>query len=171
MLGVFAVLMLVALKHFPTSVSAHSPSGIELNYDSETNTLSVDVTHSVSDTNTHYIEEIEIFLNDVLEEEKTYTSQESTSSMSDTFIIEATDGDVIKVKAYCNQFGSYEQSLVIGDGIPPEETTTTTPEATTTTTDGNGSPPPNLNDLLFPLIVGIPIALIIVYVLLKKRQS
>lgn len=158
MIGFFATLMLVALTSFPMPVSAHSPSGVEIDYDAETNTLSVDVYHTVSDPNSHYIEEIEVYLNDVLEIERTYTSQESTSSMSDTFIIEATDGDVIEVEAYCNQFGSFENTLTIGN----EETTTT---------DGNGVLYTPLNEILLATSIVLPLTIIILIWIRRRSQQ
>jgi desulfoferrodoxin (superoxide reductase-like protein) len=166
MIALFAAFMLVTLTYFPRSVNAHSPSGITLDYDTETNTLSVDVNHDVSNPNTHFIEKIEVYLNDVLEEERTYTSQETASSKSDTFNIEAIAGDVFKVIAYCNQFGSYEQSLVISDGTTTEETSTTT---TTTPTEENGSTYMPLNEIVLVILIGLAVAIIIL-IWMRKRS-
>ena len=123
-IGCLTTVILVALAIFPNLVSAHSPSGMDLAYNSDTDTLTVTVQHSVTDPNSHYIEKIEIYKNDVLEIERTYTSQESSSQKSDTFSVDAVDGDVLKATAICNIAGSITRDLTIG-------TTTTT-----TTTDG-----------------------------------
>ncbi|MGV9169881.1 MAG: desulfoferrodoxin family protein, partial [Promethearchaeia archaeon] len=110
-------------------VQAHTPSGMTLEYDADTDELSVSVSHSVSDVNSHFIEEIVIYNNDAQVDSRTYTSQESTSGMSDTFTVDAVDGDVLKATAYCSISGSVTEEITIGTNTTTTTTTTTaTPE-------------------------------------------
>ena len=105
-------LFFVALM-IPTTVSAHSPSAMELGYDKETNQLNVTISHSVGDKNTHYIEEIIVNKNGDEYERKTYTSQPDNSEFTYTYNVDASEGDTINVKANCNQGGDIESTIEI----------------------------------------------------------
>ena len=100
--------------------SAHSPSTVVLDFNFATQTLSVTVNHGVSDINTHYIETLEIFVNDVLNHTENYSSQTSTSSLVDSFAILALDGDIIKVIATCNIAGSLTGQVTVQEQVVPE---------------------------------------------------
>lgn len=110
----FLLFVLVSLIPFIANTRAHSPFYIDLQYDFDTQTLDVTISHSVSDVNSHYIEEIRIWVNDVSVHNETYTSQTSTSQHLDSFNIDAADEDVIKVLAICNVSGSLTDNITIG---------------------------------------------------------
>ncbi len=105
---------------------AHTPSSISMDYNYSSNVLEFRVNHAVSDVNTHYIELIEIFVNDVFNQSRPYTSQTTTSYHEDTFTVPADIGDVIKLVAYCNVAGSLTDEIVIedpnGNGTGTEKT-------------------------------------------------
>jgi hypothetical protein len=116
----FLLLVSVSLVSYVININAHSPSTVDLQYDLDTQTLDVTISHSVSDVNSHYIEEIRIWINDVSIQNETYTSQTSTTQHQDSFNIAATDGDVIKVLAICNVSGSLTDEITVAT---PAETT------------------------------------------------
>jgi hypothetical protein len=99
---------------FVIFVQGHSPSGMSLVYHSDTETLDVTITHSVSNLQTHYIEAVDIYLNDILNQTEDYTSQPS-NTFTYSYSINATLGDAIKVTASCNQGGSITETLTVGD--------------------------------------------------------
>jgi desulfoferrodoxin (superoxide reductase-like protein) len=103
-----------------STIQAHSPSTMNLQYDFASKTLDVTVTHDVADPNTHYIEEIKIWVNDILNQTRPYTSQDSNSQHQDTFTVPAVDGDVIKVQAICNIAGSVTDEITVLDPSIPE---------------------------------------------------
>ncbi len=125
-----ALWVLAFLALASVHVSAHSPSNMSLSYDVDTNELAVQVTHSVDNPSAHYVEEVIVLKNSVEVASRSYTSQASSTGMSDVFSIEATAGDVISVTASCSIAGSITRQ------ITGESTTTTTSQTTTTTGDG-----------------------------------
>ena len=102
-----------------TNVQSHSPSSIVLSYDFGTQTLDVTVSHTVSDAS-HYIEEIQVWKNDVSQTIETYTSQTTNSQHEDSFSISASNGDVLKVTATCNIAGSLTNQITVADPAIPE---------------------------------------------------
>jgi hypothetical protein len=87
-----------------------------LAYDYDNQILTVTVFHSVADTNTHYIEEITINKNGVFAMNRTYSSQATTSSMADTFNIDAEDSDVLEVTAICSISGQITRQITVSSG-------------------------------------------------------
>ncbi|MFW9799934.1 MAG: hypothetical protein ACFFD9_05830 [Candidatus Thorarchaeota archaeon] len=149
----------------PLQVVAHTPSNMTLSYDWDTQTLTVTISHSVADPNTHYVENITVYKNDIQFTSSLYTSQQSSSTASDTFVVAATDGDVLRVWAECVLGGTIERTLTVSE--PATETTTTT-----TTTNG-GTTNGELD--FFPatlLIAGIVITLglVMVVVMVARRR-
>ncbi len=65
-------------------VQAHSPGPMTLSYDVESDTLLVEVTHSVSGD--HRVLQIQVWKNDVLVNTRAYDApQETTSGIDDTY--------------------------------------------------------------------------------------
>jgi hypothetical protein len=114
--------MIAILIPFIVNTQAHSPSNIILDYNFSTQTLDVTITHSVSDVNSHYINEIKIWINDVEDQTETYTSQSSTSDHQDSFTVTAAHDDVIKVRATCSISGSFTDEITVSDPAIPEDT-------------------------------------------------
>ncbi|NHJ48743.1 MAG: hypothetical protein FK733_13240 [Asgard group archaeon] len=110
-LSIFIGLAFIA----PIIVEAHSPSSLQLSYNEETDTLTVQFFHQVPDNTTHYINKVEIWKNNILNITENYTSQPSTDNFNYSYIINATDGDELKVKATCNISGSLTRVLIVGE--------------------------------------------------------
>ena len=123
MLVVFGCSFFLLLSIVSFIVSAHSPSSIELSYDIDTQILSVDISHSVADPNNHYIKEVEIEKNGEEYMNEQYTSQQSSSSFTDMYVITAA-GDSLKVTGYCSISGSISGSITVGSD---DSTNTSTP--------------------------------------------
>jgi len=112
LLGIFLVFLITMTT---LNVKAHSPSSMSLSYDSTSEVLSVTITHSVSDPNSHFIESVEIKVNGSTAINQPYTSQPSSSTFTYQYDITAGDGATIQVIATCNQAGSITRSIAIGD--------------------------------------------------------
>ena len=121
-------IMFLSFVFLSFNVSAHSPSSMTLSYDSSTNELQVDISHQVSDPNTHYVENIVIKINGETNISKDYTSQ-SGSSFSYTYEgIALSEGDLIQVTATCNQGGSISKELTISsEGVSETDDDSSTP--------------------------------------------
>jgi hypothetical protein len=112
----------------PNKVLAHNPAGMTLEYDFSAQKLNVTITHNVADTNTHYIEKVEIWKNDVLEITRDYTSQPSTSSFTYSYDISAVDGDVLKVKGTCSISGSITREITVVEPVVPSISVSVEPQ-------------------------------------------
>ena len=113
--SIFCMLLcFLAISFWPAATYAHGPGDVTLNYDSESQILSVTISHSVSNPQKHYIKKITITKNGKPLETYEYKSQPDPSSFTYTYNVEAKEGDKLKVKAKCNYFGSKTKELVIG---------------------------------------------------------
>ncbi len=115
LIGAVSLVAFFALVMAP--VSAHPPSSMTLVYELSSHTLSVTVFHSVGDPNTHYIEYVTISKNGAFETDRNYTSQASASAYLDVFNIDAVQGDVLQVTAYCNQGGQMTDQVTVSGGL------------------------------------------------------
>ena len=114
-LGILSVSVL-----FVSLSQAHSPSNIVIDYNFDSEILTVTVNHAVSDPDTHYINQIDVWINDVFNTTEYYTRQFETTYQIDTFNITASHGDTIKIKAHCNISGSLIDEFTLQDPAIPE---------------------------------------------------
>ncbi len=105
----------IAFFLLPSSVQAHPPSTMTLSYNTSNQTLSVTITHAVSDPSTHYVKSVIVYKNDVKIIHENYTSQPSTDTFTYHYTLEATDGDVIEVTAICSISGQISRSITVGE--------------------------------------------------------
>ncbi len=125
----------------PRNVDANDPSAIDLEYNYDTQILTVTVTHSVGDPNTHYIATIEIRVNGVLNRTGSYSDQDSTTGTTRTFPVPAEDGDVINAKAICNIAGQIQDEITVVAPTTTSSTVTTTAPVTTPSTEPTTTAP------------------------------
>ncbi len=165
MIGIFFLLFGVSL------VSAHSPSAMSLTYDLNSNTLSVSITHTVSNPDSHYVRNVKIDLNEVEAESVDYTSQPSSSDFTYTYTITAVDGDEFEVSAFCNQGGSISKTLTVTEGgmMDDDATDDTTDDSTDDTTDDDSDANGGISGYsLFWLI--LPLGVTIGYIYHRRRN-
>ena len=94
---------------------AHPPIDMVLDYDLDTSNLSVTITHVTPAPTVHYINKIDIELNDELIISEEYESQPTNDEFTYVFFVEAEIGDEITVTAYCNIQGSITRSIIVRD--------------------------------------------------------
>jgi hypothetical protein len=123
--------MLMSLVH-NAPVDATEPSNITLVYDFGAQTLTVNVSHDVANTKTHYIENIEIQKDGFSILNKSYVNQSFNWGMFETFIVSAIVGDNLSITALCKRGHSLTQWLIV------TSTTATNPQSTETTTEPTG---------------------------------
>lgn len=105
----FAVSLLLTIGN----VNAHNPSNIVLEYNSSSNTLSVTITHTSSNFNSHYIFEVIGTVNGGQAINGSYTNQPSNTFIYN-YNVTALVGDVIEVTARCTQAGIITRSITVG---------------------------------------------------------
>lgn len=107
------LLSFLAIFLCPPVAQAHGPKDVTLTYDSDSRTLSVTVTHAVSNPQKHYVKKVTITKNGEPVATHEYTSQPESSSFTYTYPMEAKEGDTLKVKASCNYFGSETEEITV----------------------------------------------------------
>ena len=163
---IITITLLTGLVHH-TPVVATEPSNIVLVYDFGSQTLAVNVSHYVSNTRTHYIENIEIKNNDFSILNRSYSNQSYDWGMYDTFLVSTAVGDNLTTTATCKRGHSLTQWLIVSSTT----STSSTPTETTTTTqptDGPDSPESTLGVGL--AIVGGGILIIVLYFVWLERE-
>jgi desulfoferrodoxin (superoxide reductase-like protein) len=105
----FCLLAFASFKAF-----GHPPATVELNFDLETKILNVKVSHSINDVEKHFINKIEVYLNDELMVVQNFKKQKDNKMQEALYFLnDATAGNKIKVKATCSIFGSKTGEIVI----------------------------------------------------------
>jgi desulfoferrodoxin (superoxide reductase-like protein) len=110
---IFIFALLITLI-FSLKTYTHPPTKIDMDFDNEEKILRVEVHHPVLFIRNHYINKIEVYLNDDLKIVQDFDHQLTKKTQkAGYFIFEAKKGDVIKVKAICNKHGDRTASLVV----------------------------------------------------------
>ena len=123
---IFIVMMLLITPFFGYQVMAHPPVDMSLDYDIDTDSLIVTITHETPAPDLHYVNKIDIKKNDVLLISQDYTSQPTNDIFSYTFNPDASIDDILMVTAYCNIQGSITRELTVTDDSenkPPKKPT------------------------------------------------
>ena len=131
------------------SVGAHSPSDMSLSYDESTAQLHVSGTHEVSDPSTHYVYIMSLKINGVVFNTREFANQSGNSFTYTFYNVEAVEGDVLEVTAYCNQGGSITRELTVGS-------------ETDSDTEGGGTPG-------FELVLFIVSAVFLIVFIRRRR--
>ena len=113
----FAISLLLSVGQ----VKAHNPSNMTLEYNSGNETLSVTISHTSGNFNTHYIFEVIGTLNGSQAINQSYTSQPS-NTFTYHYNLTASAGDAIQVTARCTQAGIITRSITVGGPAQPDET-------------------------------------------------
>ena len=108
------ILILLTILVFSLRIYSHPPTKIDINFNIEDKILNVEVNHPVLTPKNHYINKIEVYLNDKLMIIQNFDAQIAKKTQKALyFIFEAKEEDVIKVKAYCNKHGDKTASLIV----------------------------------------------------------
>jgi desulfoferrodoxin (superoxide reductase-like protein) len=108
-------MLLINTFGFTTTVLAHPPLDMELNYNLNTSELDVTITHETPAPSVHYVNKVDIKLNDEIIISEDYTSQPTNEIFTYNYTVNAEVGDIITVNAYCNIQGSITRSITVRD--------------------------------------------------------
>lgn len=101
-----AVLLFLFVALSPSPAAAHQPAAVILDYRAGAGALTVTIDHQVSDPTQHHIASVRIWKNGTLAKEVSYTSQPAKDGAVYTYDLPAEQGDILRVEATCNIFGS-----------------------------------------------------------------
>ncbi|HOJ50773.1 MAG TPA: hypothetical protein PKW55_08180 [Spirochaetota bacterium] len=93
---------------------AHPPSKIKFDYNLNEKSVSIDIEHKVKDAKDHYIDVIEIYLNQKLIITQKSSEQLTSEIQKYQFLIpELKENDKIVIIAKCNKFGDMKREFII----------------------------------------------------------
>ena len=113
LISITGILLLIFFTLSTINVSAHSPSNMNLSYNTNTKELDVSINHQVANPDTHYVNNIIIKINDITIQTEEYSSQPGSSFTYTYENFTATKDDKIEVTANCNQGGSITKTLTV----------------------------------------------------------
>ncbi|PKL92996.1 MAG: hypothetical protein CVV21_01220 [Candidatus Goldiibacteriota bacterium HGW-Goldbacteria-1] len=106
--------VIASLLVISATVSAHSPSGISMEYDLTEKSVKVNVMHTSKDITKHFVDEIILSVNGVKKISQETTVQTDDKSQQLIYVIpELKSGDKITVKAVCSKFGDLTKDLKV----------------------------------------------------------
>jgi hypothetical protein len=91
----------------------HPPSAMDLTYNGSEKKLHVEVKHVSTNKRDHVVYKLVAFKNDVEVNTSKYLKQTSATMLISDIPLDAVPGDVLRVKAFCNDAGSREQTLIV----------------------------------------------------------
>jgi desulfoferrodoxin (superoxide reductase-like protein) len=114
----FVIGILICLFIIGSSITvfAHPPKDIAIEFNKETKTLKITVTHPVNPQTIkeHFIKDIKVYLNDEMVIQQTFKSQSSANTQDVSYtLIDAEKGNKIKVEAQCCIMGSLDKTISI----------------------------------------------------------
>jgi desulfoferrodoxin (superoxide reductase-like protein) len=117
----FAFLILIGLL-LTSSIFAHPPSEIKLEFDPFEYILTVIIYHYVNNPNKHYIYKVTVELNgkEIIKQEFKYQYADD-AQLALYKIFDAHQGDEITVTAYCSISGKKEAKIVLEETLERDE--------------------------------------------------
>jgi desulfoferrodoxin (superoxide reductase-like protein) len=109
----FCFLLSAVYLWLPQHVYADPPQDVALNYNLQTQTLTVTITHKSSFTGFHYIKQVEIKKNNELVSKNDYTSQTSETTFAYTYNVQAAENSILEVTAMCSIRGKKTATLTV----------------------------------------------------------
>jgi len=99
---------------YPQTSRAHAPQDVNLAYDSQSQILTVTITHKSPFPKSHYIAIVEIKKNGNVVTTTKYENQPDQPAFTYSYKVAATAGDTLEAKASCSLFGSRTANLTVG---------------------------------------------------------
>ncbi len=111
--GIFITVLFMSLSLVHQNVDATPPRYLRIQYQANTHTLKVTVSHATPVRSIHYIYRIEVEKNGVVDQVHFYSRQPSFFLNKYEYNLSANPGDVITVSAYCILFGFNTKSITV----------------------------------------------------------
>lgn len=112
-LFIILLILLFLTNVFSFSASAHPASEMSVSYNIETELLNVSITHEVTDSTSHYIDQIIIYKNGEVYTSFNYTRQPTNRSFNYSFNVSANMNDTLEVLTHCNLGGTLTEQIIV----------------------------------------------------------
>lgn len=99
---------------YPQTSFATSPKDVKLEYDANTQMLTVTITHKTSSPNYHYIKYVEIKKGEAVVSNNKYENQPDPEIFTYKYKVPAAEGETIEVTATCSIMGSKTVTMTVG---------------------------------------------------------
>jgi len=86
---------------------------VVLSYDRDAHLLTVEVVHQVADPSSHFVNRIEVLLNDKMIIEKEPPRQDTTGVSEVYPLTDVKSGDSVKVTAFCSRWGEKSEQNIL----------------------------------------------------------
>lgn len=111
------VLLLVGVFFLFSSSSlvyAHPPSDIQITFDPAKRILMAVITHKVSNTAKHYIDDVDVTLNEEKIIGQKISRQDNVDNQTVSYFVpDVKNGDVLSVKGDCNKGGELRKKITV----------------------------------------------------------
>ena len=98
---------------YPQTSLANAPQDVNLSYDSQSQMLTVTITHKSPFPNFHYIKIVEIKNNSNIVSTNKYKNQPDQATFTYNYKVPAKVGETLEVKASCSLYGSKTVNLIV----------------------------------------------------------
>lgn len=109
-----SLILVVVCFMYPQTSFANAPKDVQLSYDSQSQMLTVTITHKSPFPNFHYIKIVEIKKNGNVVSTNKYKNQPDQATFTYSYNVPAKVGETLEVKASCSLFGSKTVNLTVG---------------------------------------------------------
>jgi hypothetical protein len=110
---ILSAVLLAAICFYPQVSFATPPQEVKLEYDANSQTLAVSITHKSAFPGFHYIKTVEIKKNGTVVSTNTYENQPAQDTFTYKYKVPAAEGETLEVTAACSLYGSKTVNLVI----------------------------------------------------------
>ena len=113
---IFGALLIFLMFYciYPPLTYANPPQDVKLEYNSNSETLTVTIAHPSSFTGFHYVKSVEIKKNGIGIITNTYGSQPDPATFTYSYQVSAGPGDTLEVTANCSLWGDKTATLEFG---------------------------------------------------------
>jgi len=109
-----SLILVVVCFMYPQTSFANAPKDMQLSYDSQSQMLTVTITHKSPFPNFHYIKIVEIKKNGNVMSTNKYKNQPDQATFTYSYNVPAKAGETLEVKASCSLFGSKTVNITVG---------------------------------------------------------
>jgi len=109
----WSAVLLVAICFYPQVSLANPPQEVKVEYDANSQTLAVSITHKSFFPGFHYIKTVEIKKDGKVVSTNTYENQPAQDTFTYKYKVLAAEGETLEVTAACSMYGSKTVNLMI----------------------------------------------------------
>lgn len=110
---VCSLILVTVCFMYPQMSLANAPKDVNLSYDSQSQMLTVTITHKSPFPKVHYIKIVEIKNNGSIVSTNKYKNQPDQATFTYSYKVPAKAGETLEVNASCSMYGSKTVNLIV----------------------------------------------------------